>query len=476
MNPLSKRLGNLSKGAKSSLALFLASVITHGISYVVTPVYTRLLPSEIFGQTNVFMTWLQIFGIIAMFSLANGVFNNGMSDWPDKRDEYSFSLLVLSNIITVAFSIIVISIYPIVKRYIGIDLKYVLLMLFLFLFQPAYNFWAVRQRYEYKYKYVVFWTICCAILSPLVSIIWILFSKDSDVLLARIFGAEIPLVIVYICFYVYIAKKAKFHVNKQYWKAALLFNLPLIPHYLSMYLLNSSDKLMISNLINNSATAYYSVAYSVAAVATIVWTAINSSLIPFTYEKCKEKDYKSIHKVATPIITLFAVACLFVIMLAPEVVAVMATAEYKEAIYAIPPIVGGVFFQIQYFMYANIVYFYKRPKYVMIASVVSTILNLILNFLFIPMFGYIAAGYTTLFCYMIQALIDYFAMRKVAPQPVYNMKYILILSIAVTIIALLSNIVYDSIVIRYIIIAIILVMGFIFRNRIKEVLMTIKNK
>ena len=89
-------------------------------------------------------------------------------------------------------------------------------------------------------------------------------------------------------------------------------------------------------------TAYYSVAYSVAAIATIVWTAINSSLIPYTYEKCKEKDYKSIQRVTSPIIAVFAVACLFVIMLAPEVVAIMATPEYKEAIYVIPN-VGGVF-------------------------------------------------------------------------------------------------------------------------------------
>ena len=474
MSQISRRIGNLSKGAKASIALFLASMITHGISYVVTPIYTRLLPSEIFGKTNVFMTWLQIFGIIAMFSLANGVFNNGMSDWPEKRDEYSFSLLVLSNIITIVFSVVIIFVYPYIQQFVGIGINYIYLMLVLFMVQPAYIFWTVRQRYEYKYKYVVIWTICCAILSPVVAITAILLSHNTDLLVARIFGAEVPLIIVYAGFYFYLAKKSNYHINRQYWKSALLFNLPLIPHYLSMYMLNSSDKLMISYLINDSATAYYSVAYSVAAIATIVWTAINSSLIPYTYEKCKEKDFKSIQQVTTPIIAVFAVACLFVIMLAPEVVAIMATPEYTEAIYVIPPIVGGVFFQVQYFMYANIVYFYKKPKYVMVASVTSTVLNIGLNYVFIKRYGYVAAGYTTLFCYMVQAFIDYLAMKKVAPDTIYNMNFVLSLSVIVTAIALLSNLVYDYIAIRYTVILLIVLAGYFFRNKLIQIVKTIR--
>ena len=99
-----------------------------------------------------------------MFSLANGVFNNGMSDWPEKRDEYSFSLLILSNIITIVFSIAIIIVYPYIQQFVGVGINYIFLMLVLFMVQPAYNFWAVRQRYEYKYKYVVIWTICCGML------------------------------------------------------------------------------------------------------------------------------------------------------------------------------------------------------------------------------------------------------------------------------------------------------------------------
>ncbi len=476
MGKLRNGIANLPVALKASVAFFFSSVITSGISYITTPIYTRILSAEEYGRVSVFLTWLQILGVVAMFCLYMGVFNNGMIDYPDKRDRYSFSLLALSNIITVLFGTVFLIIYPFIKSAMGLSYPLIFLMLAIFLFQPAYNFWVSRQRYEFKYKFVVLFAVLCAVVSPLTAILACLYADYGERLYPRIFGAEIPLIIIYIGFYFYIAKKSSFKVDRSFWKAALLFNLPLIPHYLSTYLLNSCDKIMISKLVGDDATAYYSVAYSVAAIATIVWNAVNSSLVPYTYEKCKEKDYKSISKVVIPILALFAVVCLFVIMLAPEVVAIMATKDYMEAVYVIPPIVGGVFFQVQYYIYANVVYFYKKPRYVMYASVLATAANVVLNYFCIRIFGYLAAGYTTLACFIIQAVADYVAMRKVVGEDVYNMKYVAALSLAVLGISLCSNLTYDYPVVRYALVVLMIVCMVIFRKKIIGLISAIKKK
>lgn len=452
------------KGAKASIALLFANIVSKGIAYITTPLYTRLLTPDEYGQVSVFLTWVQVFGIVAMFCLSYGVFNNGMIDHKNERDEYSFSMLILSNLITLVFSVVLLSAYPLVKDIIGLDFPFLVLMCVLFMVQPAYNFYISRKRYELEYKSTVIWTVIAAVASPLVALVCILTFEDH--LYARIFGAELTLIVIYIGFYIYIAVKGKGRFTTRYWKTAFLFNLPLIPHYLSTYLLGSSDKVMISYLIGDSATAYYSVAYSVASVATVVWTAVNSSLIPYTYEKCEKKDYKSISDITLPILTVFAAVCIFVVMLAPEVVAVMATADYIEAIYVIPPVVGGVFFQVQYFIYANIIYYYKKPKYVMFASVAATILNIVLNYICIPKFGYIAAGYTTIFCYFVQASADYLALRHVIHEKVYNMRYIGALSLGVAAVSLLSNLIYAMPAIRYAVILAALICVIIFRHRL----------
>ena len=444
-----KKLKKLPQGAKASIAFLFSNVVTSGIAYITIPFYTRILTTEEYGQVNVVLTWTHIFGIIAMFCLSFGVFNNGMIDYPDKRDSYSFSMLVLSNLFTILFAVILFAVYPFVGKVIGLNYTLLTLMIATFLLKPAYNFWTARQRYEYKYKYVVLWTILNAVLSPAVAILICLMHEPGDRLYSRLFGAEsVPLVMA-ACFYIYLGRNSRFSVDRNFWKSAILFNLPLIPHYLSYYILNSSDKIMISQLVGDSETAYYSVAYSAAAVVSIVWSAVNGSLIPYTYEKCSIKDYKSISNVTLPILTLFAVICIFAIVLAPEVVAVMATNAYTDAIYVIPPIVAGTFFQVQYFIYANIVYYFKKPKYVMYASVTAAIANIILNYFFIQEFGYKAAGYTTLICYMTQAVLDYFAMRYVVKEKVYNMKFISFLSVAVVLISLLSLLLYSYPFIRY---------------------------
>lgn len=466
MNRLASKWHSTAPGVKASIAVFFANLITKGISYLTSPIFTRILTTEEYGRVSVFFTWVQILGIIAMFSLSMGVFSVGMSDYPDKRDEYSFSMLVLSNTITIAFSVVLILLYPVVNNWLHMDFALVLLMCLIFLLQPAYNFWYQRQRFELKYKAVVAWAIASAFFSPLIAIILILRIKNVDHANLRIFGTEIPLLLMYIGFYMLLARKSKFTVNRTYWKTAFLFNLPLIPHYLSTYMLSSADRIMISHIVNDSATAYYSVANAVASIALVIWSAINGSLTPYIYEKCKTKEYKSIAKVTNPLISAFGIACVLVIMLAPEVVQIMATKGYMEAIYVIPPIVGGVFFQVQYHLYANVMYYYKKPKFVMIGSVSATILNIVLNYIFISKYGFLAAGYTTLFCYMLQAVIDYVAMKKTIGENIYDIRFISVLSLIIVAIALFSNMIYDMRIVRYTIVIVLLALTFFLRERL----------
>lgn len=476
INTIKQKIKILPLGVKASIAYFCANLFSKGVAYLTTPIYTRLLTSDQYGHVSVFLTWVEIFGVVAMFCLSYGVFNNGMVDYPNHRDDYSFSMLILSNIITVVFSIFLFILFPFVEKFIHISRPLLVLMCILFIFQPAYNFWYTRQRYEMKYKKTLFWSVLSAVISPTIAIGSIILLGEDNRFYSRILGAEIPLIAIYIGFYFFLARKNNYKINTEYWKGAFLFNLPLIPHYLSTYLLSSSDKLMISFIVNDSATAYYSVAHSVAAVVFIIWNAINGSLVPYTYERCKNKDYKSISSVTLPLLLFFAYISVGLIMMAPEIVSIMASKSYHEAIYVIPPIVGGVFFQVQYSIYANIIYFYKKPVYVMIGSITATILNIILNYVFISRFGYYAAGYTTIFSYGLQAVIDYIGMRKTVKTEIYNMRFVVLLSVSVVIFSCITPLTYDHVLLRYSILGVLIILGFIFKKRIVGMLALIKKR
>lgn len=471
----SRHFRSIPSGVKASFAFFLASLVTKGVSYITTPIFTRLLSPEEFGQSSVFLTWFSLLGIVAMFCLSYGVFNIGMLEYPGKRDEYSFSMLGLSCLITFIFSCIFLGGFSIFKPYLGFDFPLAVLMCTLFFLQPGYMFWLAHQRYEWKYKASTFWIIFTAALSSVVAIVAIYLFPNHK-LYARLFGAKGVLAVVYAGFCIYIALKNRFCLNVRYWKQALLFNLPLIPHYLSSYLLSGADKLMISRMVNASATAYYTIAYSVAAVILIIWTAAHDSLRPFIYENCKTHDYSAISNVTLPILAVFGSGCILLILLAPEVISLMATHDYQEAVFAIPPVVVGVFFQVHYFLYADILYYFKKPRYVMLGSLFATGANLLLNYLFIPIWGYMAAAYTTLFCYLLQAGIDYWAMKHVVRVQVYNMKLIVALSTVMCAISLVCLLVYKYSLIRYALLSALILLLLYQRRHIIDVLAAFKRK
>ena len=102
----------------------------------------------------------------------------------------------------------------------------------------------------------------------------------------------------------------------------------------------------------------------------------------------------------------------------------------------------------------------------MYASVISMMMNIILNYLFIFRFGYIAAGYTTLFCYLMQAILDYYAMRKAVKFYIFNQKKISIISFCILLISVIGSIIYKYILFRYFAMLFIIILCFYNRKYI----------
>ena len=96
--------------------------------------------------------------------------------------------------------------------------------------------------------------------------------------------------------------------------------------------------------------------------------------------------------------------------------ALFAPKSYHEAIWVIPPVTLSVYFIFSYSLFACFEFYYEQTKFIMIASVSGALLNVVLNYIFIRMFGYVAAGYTTLFCYIVYAIGHYIFMRKICRE------------------------------------------------------------
>jgi O-antigen/teichoic acid export membrane protein len=108
----------------------------------------------------------------------------------------------------------------------------------------------------------------------------------------------------------------------------------------------------------------------------------------------------------------------------------------------------------------------------MIASVTAAALNVILNLIFIPIYGYIAAAYTTLIGYVLLTLFHYYFMKRVEKRNVYDIRFIVIISLVTVVVAFVSLLLYENYIFRYFLILVISVITF--KNR--KVLFNVINK
>lgn len=265
--------------------------------------------------------------------------------------------------------------------------------------------------------------------------------------------------------------KGKCFFSKKYWKYALWFNIPLVPHYLSQAILNSSDRIMINNMVDSSAAGIYSLAYSISSMMIIFNTALVNTISPWIYTKIKERKLGEIAGTSYLTMIMVAFVNLALIAFAPEAVSIFAPKSYYDAIWIIPPVAMSVYFMYAYDIFAKFQFYFEKTKFVMIASSISAIVNIILNYIFIKLFGYYAAGYTTLFCYALYTVSHYLFMNKIIREnldgfKVFDTKILLAITFAMLILGFIMLFLYNFIYVRYSVILLTFIVCVIKRNQI----------
>ena len=449
---------------RASFIYVVCSVIQKGVAFFAIPIYTRLVPSSQFGIYSLYQSWESILLVFATLNMWNYLFNNGMIKYADRKDDFVSALIGLSFLSTTILFVIMSVFCKKFVEFSGLSLVIIFLMFLDFYLKPSYEYWCSRQRFEYDVKKYAISSILITISTPFLSIALIYIYEKASVFnsgTALVSGKVFSSCCIYIFVMISLLRKQANLYDKNIWKFALGYNLPLIPHFLSVIILAQSDRIMINHLCGSSATGIYSVAYSVAAVMLIVNTAVMDSIIPWTYRCLDKQDYSKLPMVSVASLSAIGIINILISMVAPEVISLMAPHEYYSAIYLIPPVAFSNVFIFMFNLYANIEYFYEKTKLIAFASALSAMANIILNFIFIPKFGFIAAGYTTVVSYMLYALCHFVLMKHVLKEKqieskIYNNSFLWSIALFGFILSLLVMLLYSHMILRYILVLILL--------------------
>lgn len=472
---------NIPVQVKATVSFLICSFLQKGISIITTPIFTRLLSTTEYGQYNVFNSWLGIITIFVTLNLSAGVYTQGLVKYESERNIFSSSLQGLSTFLVIIWTVVYVLFCDFWNSLFSLTTVQMLAMLVMIWTTSVFNFWASEQRVLYKYKILVTVTLVVSLAKPIVGIVFVIHAEDK--VLARILGLVLVELICYVgLFFIQMSRGKKFFSGK-YWNYALKFNLPLVPHYLSQTVLSSADRIMIKKMSGDADAGIYSLAYSISFIMTLFNTALLQTISPWIYQKIKMKKIEDIASIAYLTLSGIAVLNLILIAFAPEAVAVFAPKSYYDAVWIIPPVAMSVYFIYSYDLFAKFAFYYEKTNFIMKASVIGAVLNIILNYIFIGVFGYKAAGYTTLVCYMIYSIMHYIFMNKVCIQfcegkKPYDLKKILVITVPFVIVGFLLLLTYNSIVMRYGIVFVVLIVAVLKRKElicIIKKIMTLKN-
>lgn len=475
---LKNKYNNAPTPVKASLWFVVCNILQNGISLISTPIFTRLLTTEQYGVYSVYQSWYNIIAIFATLNLYCGVFNNGLTKFPERKNEFISSMQGLSTLLTIGLFFVYIISSGFWNHVLQLDTIYVVLIFVQLLFVPAYQFWSVAQRYEYRYRTLVAITLLIAFFSPVLGVVAVLNVEHKAE--ARVFSYVLVQVAVGLILYIRNAKQGKRWFVKDFWLYALKFNIPLLPHYLSQIILQQSDRIMINNMVGTGEAAIYSVAYTLSTLMILVTNAINNAFVPYSYQCLQKGKHEDLRKNANILLVLVAICCMITVFVGPELIALLASKEYREAKWIIPPVSVSVYFMFLYNLFGNVEFFYEKTKFTMIASCIAAGMNILLNFIFIKRFGYVAAGYTTMACYAIYAfahgiLCEHISKIETKAGKIYDARRILVLSVVFSLLIIACNILYVHNILRYLILLAGCICSVICRNKLKALLGRVLN-
>lgn len=425
-----------------------------GVTFFTIPIFTRLLSTADYGIVSLYETWVKIFSIFLMLGISVSI-SNAKIDFKYKYNQFTSSVTFLSLISFVAFLIILIFFDNFFVKITGFPK-----LLFYFMFVQAYfkginEILIAKLRFEYKYKAVSIISIFIVIIEIILSIYLILNIFTRDKFYGAITGKGSLVIFSGLIFIFFIFYKGKEFVNLKYWKYSLILGVPIIFHSLSHIINSQFDRILINKYIDATSTGIYSFAYNVGMVVTVFLGSMNTAWLPWSYEKMGCQDFKKIKIKAEIYRNIFSYIYIVVLFLTPELIKIMSEKSYWIGLNIIPWIFMAYFFQYMYTFEVNTEFFFKKNKLIAFGTIISAILNIFLNILFIPKYGYVAAAITTVFSYFFLFVFHFIITSFIIKKNIYGMKFHLVSFFYVLVITILFLIFQNLLYMRLIVILLI---------------------
>lgn len=389
------------KLASNTVTFAIGTFSSKFLVFLMLPLYTRALSNAEYGEIDLVVQTCNIMIPIASIGIMNSVIRFGLDSSANKKSVFSIGLLTCLT----GFAFLWLA-WPVFMSigFLSNYIAYVYLFVLTAALQSLCSNFIRSQEYVRLYAFDgVMRTVLTIALNILFLVI--LHWGVAGYLLATICPNAISTIVLFLVARLYRFLSLR-DIDKTTINGMLKYALPLIPTTISMWIVNISDRYFLSYLIGNEANGLYAVAYKVPTIITIMAALFMDAWQISSVNEYREKDAAGFFsKVFSVYGSLVFLASSVIIAFTQVITNILVSSDFYNAWKYMPILVLATVFSCFATFLSSLYMNEKKSGHVLLTTAVSAVINIILNFLLIPLYGIQGAGISTLFSYIAMFLI-----------------------------------------------------------------------
>ena len=363
---------------KNTIILFIGKTSTQFISFFLLPLYTSYLSTKEYGIVDLIQTYVTLFVPIISIQSGMSVFRFLVDSRGRDKDNKS-----------------------------NITNNFYIIFIALLIFSVIYSIVCLFVNFPYKLL-IYFSVIVCTLSDDLLQVCRGM-GKTIDYSIACIVTGLVTIVsnIVLICGFGYRETGTKLI------KKMLSYSLPLVPNSISWWIVNVSDRTIVSWVIGTAANGIYAISNKFPTIMNALLGIFNLSWSESSALHINDKDREEFFsEIINSMIKLFGCVGLLLITLMPFVFPIFVNSKFNEALKYIPILVVAYVFNVVIVLYTGIYIGLKKTKEVAYVTIIGAIINIVVNICFIKQIGLFAAAISTAVAYFTMMMSRYFDLKK----------------------------------------------------------------
>ncbi len=395
---------------KNTFIILLGKVCTQFLSFFLMPLYTNVLSSSEYGTVDLIITYVALFVPVITLQIEMGLFRN-LIDF--REDEKARVRVVTSGLRRLCLQLIAfVVIFTVLNLFVKIPHGIYILLCIIFTMTSNVLLQIARGNGDnvgYSCASVI-----AGVSTVLLNVLFLIFLKfkiEGMLLSSALANLIATIYLFFRCkLYKLIDIKAR---DKKTERELLKYSLPLVPNGLIWWIINVSDRTIITVFLGMAVNGIYAVSNKFSNILIQVFNVFNLSWTESASIHIKDDDRDAFFSdIFDVIIKLFSSVCILLILSMPLIFDILVGTEFREAYQYIPLLLIGMLFNIVVSFIGSIYVSLKLTKQVAETSFYSGLLNILINVLFVKLIGIYAAIISTIIAFLSMSIYRYIDVKK----------------------------------------------------------------